>query len=123
MDSYLESVASQVFPKSLRNLIGPFRDEIEGGAKTKVPFKLHQLCATTQALWPLNIVRQNNSELLVVGPTRPIRRRDFRTLQNRPCLFGQDSPAAAIPLPERQSHPGSDPRLDRVIELVAKQPH
>src|SRR5436190_23013587 len=86
VDPHFEALVSEPVSQFPGNLIRTFRDEIERRAETHGDFQLGQLLHPLQAPCRFYVVHQDESELLLVWPSRPAFGGGSGGFQNRPLV-------------------------------------
>ena len=116
----LEAVLPEPGAEGRGDGVVAFGYEVKAGAEAELHLQFGQFPDLGQAFWSFNIVREDEGELLAVGPAGPVGRRFFGAGQDGPLL--QDAIAFSQRKPAADGHPGGGrkQRFEVVIEAVAK---
>ena len=119
VDAHLETSLREECAELFRGCILAFRHEIERRAETQARLYLGQPMASVQSGRAFDVVRQDERELLAVGPSRPPFRAPSR------CLV--DGPGVSEPRPQspgvQAANRAANPQRDRTLqpEIDARQ--
>src|SRR5204862_3589100 len=112
VDAHFETPLREECAELFRGCILAFRHEIERRAETQARLYLGQPMASVQSGRAFDVVRQDERELLAVGPSRPPFRAPSRCLVN--------GPGVSEPRPQAPDGQGADrttePQRERALK-------
>src|SRR5438552_18458929 len=116
VDAYFETSLREECAELFRGCILAFRHEIERRAETQARLYLGQPMASVQSGRAFDVVRQDERELLAVGPSRPPFRAASRCLVNGPGVSEPRPQSPGVQAANRAANPQRDRTLQPEID-------
>src|ERR1035437_7490046 len=120
VDADFESLGFNLLTKLARDAVWSFRNQVERGAKAQLAFESHQASDLVQTGWPLDVMREHQSELLFLRPAGPAFGRPFRPRHNGPGSIHLPAFSNRKPAADAEADGQRHQRLDGIVEAVAE---